>query len=602
MDERTKQANDEMALTKIRIRNIQRDEKLMKPIWTAKQQELYKNTLEIGQPTSLSQIISDEVSNEIANIGNPLNKDTALQNLLNITKNPMDAQYILEHLSEGALLYLNFNFNKIVSDIKMKHQKMNKLVFINYLEMENNKDPVPLFPPEINEIGLNRQVNEEVLRDQQRAQANKNLSMNNIVTKEHQQEIAKDLKKRSIDEFKGSIPYIKTALEKEYEDRLENDKNNYLPRDVQEEIQKEFAKNEGRKILNRKKDEKLLKQKDAPNIKINPIDDDPNRTEAENTEPADKYHKERVLSKLKDNAITNFIEKVVNEKADNQAEKTAKKKVLSKLGENNKRKKSLKKAENNVKELHNKIIEKTAFENMKGKAESKKSEREEKERRTVESRNAQKEMMEREYRSYLSKMKKNDLLDEAESTFNLHINKQKRKNEIIDILVKHELQTKGFGIYGKGAEEPRDKNYVYIDKFYVDCNKLNSKNQLVVKYIKNNGYSHKMKPTIINTDTKEVINDILKNKFDPRLFNKLQEMDQRIIKRFVKTLNINVDIPIDDIDKKFQKEFELYLGEYRAGNDSHELKSKLKKYVIEAINENILPRHQGMLLIYELSI
>jgi hypothetical protein len=56
------------------------------------------------------------------------------------------------------------------------------------------------------------------------------------------------------------------------------------------------------------------------------------------------------------------------------------------------------------------------------------------------------------------------------------------------------------------------------------------------------------------------------------------------------------------MDRNFQKEFELYLGEYRAGNDSIELKNKLKKFVIEAINENIIPRHQGMLLIYELSI
>ena len=205
MDERTKQANDEMALTKIRIRNIQRDEKLMKPIWTAKQQELYKNTLEIGQPTSLSQIISDEVSNEIANIGNPLNKDTALQNLLNITKNPMDAQYILEHLSEGALLYLNFNFNKIVSDIKLKHQKMNKLVFINYLEMENNKDPVPLFPPEINEIGLNRQVNEEVLKH---CEIGLNSLVKNTLNNLHKQKIKKcvDCRRTSKHNFINLLP------------------------------------------------------------------------------------------------------------------------------------------------------------------------------------------------------------------------------------------------------------------------------------------------------------------------------------------------------------------------------------------------------------
>jgi len=625
MDKRTQQANDEMAMNKIRIRNLIKDQERNKPIWNAKQKELYSNSLDIGNPTSLTQIISDEVSDEINNIGNPLNKDTALQNLLKITHNPIDAQYILEHLSDGGLLYLNYNFNKIVTDIQKYHKKMNRLVFINYIETENDKNPISLLPPKLNDIGMQNQANTQMLNQQASIKANKELSQNNIVVNQQAKEEFKSNRESIKEHQLINKDNLKRISKKQF--RLEpvedddenihnllNEKLVYMPPELNLEVEAELQKNKGRLLLNEKQDKQLLNERDAPDVKINPIDNNVNRTEDENV------GKRRALYKLNKNVYDNMDKKLNNAVSNHHAKNTAKSRALQKFKENAIEHKRLRKAAYAVGQKTINKYQKAAFDTMKHQKainDNKKTITEEPtteqhlreseipKERDASQREADKNKVEEEYRFLYSHYKKPELIKEAQEE-NVKINRHKTKAEIINELVKHHLKIQGFGMsYGKGADiqqQAKDKNYVYIGKFYVDGDKLNEKNQLVVKYTKNDGHSHRIKPCIVNNDTKEVLHDILINKFDIRLYNKLAELDQRIIKRFVQTLKIDVPIPAEEMDKKFQKEFDLYLGEYRAGNDSTELKSKLKKYVVEAINENIIPRHQGMLLIYELSI
>ena len=611
MDIRTKQANDEMALTKIRIRNIQRDEKNMKPVWAAKQKELYTNSLEIGNPTSLSQIISDEVSNEINNIGNPINRDTALQNLMRITHNPMDATYILEHLSNQAIVYLNFYFEKIVFDIKKYHQKMNKLVFINYLENEVDKNPISILNPQLNLIGQENEANQNMLNAQQSQEAIRQLKENDIVNKEQAREQFK-IHKEAVNEHKNVNESNLKRIQKKHfilnpVDEDSENIHNLIPRELESEFSLELERNKGRALLNEKRDKQLLDQRDAPNVKINPIDNTVNKEEAENVE-VNATNMGRAMLKFKKSIVKKYENTLNNGLSDYHAETNAKNRAIKVLHEHAKKQKHLKKSEHAVSTKHSKNIEKEAFENIKGKFESNKQEKErqgrEQEEKELKDKEQRRDQIENRYRKYLSKMSKPELLEEAEH-YDIRISKQKNKSEIIDILVQNELKTNGYGLsYGKGStlEQKLTSNKIHVGKFYVDVDKLNNKNQLVVKYSKNEGHSHRVKPCIVNSDTKEVLKDILENKFDIRLYNKLAELDQRIIKRFVQTLKLDVPIPADEMDKKFQKEFEILLGEYKSGNDATELKSKLKKYVIEAINENIIPRHQGLLLIYELSI
>jgi hypothetical protein len=44
------------------------------------------------------------------------------------------------------------------------------------------------------------------------------------------------------------------------------------------------------------------------------------------------------------------------------------------------------------------------------------------------------------------------------------------------------------------------------------------------------------------------------------------------------------------------------LGEYQAGNDSPQIKNGLKRYVLEAMGMNKIPRNQAMMLLYQLSL
>ena len=77
--------------------------------------------------------------------------------------------------------------------------------------------------------------------------------------------------------------------------------------------------------------------------------------------------------------------------------------------------------------------------------------------------------------------------------------------------------------------------------------------------------------------------------------------DKRLVKRFAKCVKMSLDLD-DDLDKEFQKEYEILLGEYQSGNDSPEIKSKLKRFVVQAIQENLIPRHQAMMLLFQLSL
>ena len=78
-------------------------------------------------------------------------------------------------------------------------------------------------------------------------------------------------------------------------------------------------------------------------------------------------------------------------------------------------------------------------------------------------------------------------------------------------------------------------------------------------------------------------------------------MDKRVVKRFINACKIDVDINTD-LDKEFQQTFEILLGEYQGGNDSPQVKKELKKYVLEALQENKIPKSHAMLLLYELSL
>ena len=96
-------------------------------------------------------------------------------------------------------------------------------------------------------------------------------------------------------------------------------------------------------------------------------------------------------------------------------------------------------------------------------------------------------------------------------------------------------------IVGKGITEP---NKIFINKFTVDLEKL-KKNILNVKYTSCRGSVPNMKIERVSEDVKSVLMDILQNKYNSKLFEKLLSDDQRIVSNsYVLMMGDRIGYPI----------------------------------------------------------
>jgi len=157
-------------------------------------------------------------------------------------------------------------------------------------------------------------------------------------------------------------------------------------------------------------------------------------------------------------------------------------------------------------------------------------------------------------------------------------------------------------IYGRGynLSETSKKNRHYLGKFYVEKHKLKD-NILSVKYATTDAYIPNCKVQNISNDLKQLIEDVLNDKYNERLFTQLNPSDKRIFKRFVKGIKLDISIN-DDTEKEFQKNYQILKGEFQSGNDSPEIKNALKKYILEGLAENKINKNECHFLLYQLSL
>lgn len=163
---------------------------------------------------------------------------------------------------------------------------------------------------------------------------------------------------------------------------------------------------------------------------------------------------------------------------------------------------------------------------------------------------------------------------------------------------KRVIRGRGYVKHEHPTKKPR-RHYIG-QSYYVDLNKLDD-NILCVKYASNDSTVPSSKNQQISDKTKEMIHDILSDKFDERIYKLLTSDEKRVVKRFIKAVKLDINISDED-DKEFQKQFEIVRGEYLSGNSSPEIKAALKRYVLEALKENKIPRHEGYSLLYTLSL
>ena len=145
-------------------------------------------------------------------------------------------------------------------------------------------------------------------------------------------------------------------------------------------------------------------------------------------------------------------------------------------------------------------------------------------------------------------------------------------------------------------------NYMKLsEKHLLNLNKLQN-NVLCVVYASNFKPMALLSNKKISNGCKEVINDMIHDRFSNRLYSLLKLSERRIIK----TLNRNVfnsqfDI-MDEEDEKIQEEFELLLGSWQAGNNNPTMLKRLKQLIILGINEKRISKDEGYNLLLQISM
>ena len=72
------------------------------------------------------------------------------------------------------------------------------------------------------------------------------------------------------------------------------------------------------------------------------------------------------------------------------------------------------------------------------------------------------------------------------------------------------------------------------------------------------------------------------------------------MKRVIKAFGLIVDDK-DVSEEEYKKQYDIILGQFKAGNNSPLIKNKLKQYVLESMETGSLTRREAFNLLFELS-
>jgi hypothetical protein len=162
-------------------------------------------------------------------------------------------------------------------------------------------------------------------------------------------------------------------------------------------------------------------------------------------------------------------------------------------------------------------------------------------------------------------------------------------------------------IVGRGLEEgvndakksKETVNKKIINGKYIDLNKLEN-NIICIRYCKTRALVPNVKVQHISNGVKEIIDDVINDKFEKRLYEKLDMNEKRLVKRIVDCFKLDIDTSSKDEDE-YQRQFDICLGEWKSGSTSPLLKNKLKQYITESMESGMLPRRECFKLLFELA-
>ena len=141
--------------------------------------------------------------------------------------------------------------------------------------------------------------------------------------------------------------------------------------------------------------------------------------------------------------------------------------------------------------------------------------------------------------------------------------------------------------------------YLNGHEFAINLEKLR-RNVLHVYYVSSRASIPALKREAISNDVKDVLLDILSDKYNSKLFYKLKPDEQRLVSTFVRVMRIP-GINMDEFDKQYQARFEILQGEINSGNDNKAVIMEYKQYIVRGMNEGLIPKHAGLNMLFQMA-
>ena len=557
-----------------RIRLIERETKEMAPIWVAKQATMFPTALQITPTPTLGQVIIDESQN------NAKDEDVLLQRaeikLRELTDNKI-TQYILDRLDVIDLYYLVNSWDGLLKNLKEKYTSkgLDKDLFIALVKKNaTDKDDLiaTVLPIDLSTRGK--------IREQQK--------------QDREIEIQDRLDAKRVED-EANKQQNETYIDKDAED-LKNATERQIRIDNKKKLLKKLQK--GRLLAAMKDIDKGFKFPDPSAATVQqptPVVDntdfvfDPTKdtlNQINETNYIKVSQKEiRKLDSMTDLEIESMYKNMLAKYPT---------KVGSIMGADDK--------EKVVSFLKQKLLD--DFFIKQTKSDLLKQQQQALQNQPIISQKTRQEVL-------MGKSKKELLI--GARTYG-KIPTKTNKPDLVDIIVKSEIAnnntpTIGLGfnkkkIIGRGAEsESSPRKGIVLKKIingkYIDLGKLKN-NIICIRYEKTGTLIPTVKVKTITLNTKEIIDDIINDKYDKRLYEKLNINEKRLIKRIVDSLKLDIDV-FDKTDEEYKRQFEIVMGEYQAGNNSPAIKNKLKQYVMESLESGNIPRREAFKILFELA-
>jgi len=516
-DLRVLKVNNDAKDRKVKIALFKKEDEIGREKFRMTQEQLYPNLIQVTPETTLQQIITEQ--NERLAQDMEQQYQIAERNLLTIA-DKQNAEYMLDHLEDEEIRYMNSKFDYLVSQLKAQYTNVNKLIFINYVKQKyvadlasvDNREHISFNEdiPFASQRGHQNMVMKAQMKDDLEQQLEEqNRKAQEQINRQHQQH-RQNLRMNE----------AATAIQRASQSRKYRIQQQEQQEQQQRQEQEQMRMNEAARVIQR-----VSKNRQDRQNRI--------RQQQQLLTPTQQHQMQQIDDILIRRGLHNEI-------SDETLKKINEVLLSAKRNRNNNKNQSF------VSPLH---LEEEVMTPVKTPARPR---------------------------------------------------GRPRKEPLNPVETGHGLTKKRI-IKGKGlVTKTSSKRLLNGGKFQIDMEKLNN-NILSIKYTKNNATIPALRPERISNDVKALIKDILDTHFNHTFFDKLNDTDKRMVKRFVKTAKIPIEINDKD-DEEFQKRFEIIKGEIMSGNDNKDLRNEMKMYILQAIKENLISRHDALMLFYQLSL